>query len=405
MKQLLIISIIGLLFCSCKQEVKNAESISIAGEFVFMNGDTKAGDPISLSGNINTSDVLEAELQLVVQNALNTIVYPIRIDEGKFSLNIGGDKNQLIGENIFRLVYQDQILHEAKLFTYPQKAIDKTQNFNGPKSLFANDDDGSMNVTIAHDKFNNPLLPPSTINYQSSYNGKIEDSSMAPIENLVAYKINNSKKKAGKYLIGSSINEGYSQEQELIIGPAMPTKFSIQLVNYHPYADSRQVMHFKTSVLKDQWSNIVADGTLLLFTVMEQGSLVGVFQTFTIGGIANVYIENPSKESNWSISAGFHDQLISNQINVSFSRNVNDFSMSFDKKHKELTIGPVIGILGQLVPDGTEVVISNSEYDLEDYIFLEDGKTNYKMNFEWQQLKPTELEVLIGGITKKIKID
>jgi len=409
MKNLITILFTIVLCASCQQKIDNekviTENVLATGQIQAIPHAINAGSEYNIEGSINTSISDLSKMQLLLHHNLYSKAYPLKVTDRKFNIQIPGTDNELAGEVICRLIYQDQVLDTERFFITSLEAIDKIQNYNGPKNLFANDDDGSMNVSIPHDQYHNPLLPPSKVNYQSSYNGQLIKSEQKEINHLVAYQINPSKKREGKYLIGSSINAGFSQEQELIIGPVMPHNFSIEMVSHHPYADARQYMHFKTSVLKDRWDNIAADGTLIHFTILEEGDMIGTYQAITISGIANVYIENPSRATEWEIIAGFHDDLYSNAIKVEFSKNVNDFPLKWNGEVNRLLIGPVVGSLGQLVPNGTEVNISMNVGEKEDFAFLEDGMVNYKLGFDWLQVKPKELKVLIGGHLKTINIE
>ena len=397
-----------LLFCvlSCQDKTQAVVLPNKAtGYFDEIKKRYHAGEDINFSGSLEIAGETNAQAFLVLHHSLYSNSHLLKIESGNFKYTVPGKENLLAGEVLCRLLYQGKILSEESIFIYPLEAVDKMQNFNGPKSLFANDEDGSMNVSIPHDQYDNPLLPPSKVSYQASYNGEAEVGVQKDIDHLVAYQISKSKKRAGKYLIGSSVNDGNSQEQELIIGAVLPKDFSIALLNYYPFADSRQYIHLKTSVMKDVWGNIVADGTMIQFTIQEGRELVGVYQAFSIGGIANVYIENPSHAVQWNITASLHGQLKSNVISILFDRNVNDFPLKWDEVEKKLLIGPVVGVLGQLAPDGTEVKISNLKKDLEDFIFLEEGKVKFHLAFDWQQKEPKQLEVLIGGLQKIIEIE
>lgn len=394
--------------CSCKdaseQVVTKLESNTI-GNYEIIPSKIDAGEAISIKGNIENNDSSTDEITLHVKHALYSKSYSTKNTNGYFEIEIPAIDNQIAGVVNTSLVYQEEIIGAEKYFIKPLYAINKMQSFNGPKDLYAGDDDASMNVSIPHDKYDNPLLPPANVNFSKSFEGQIQSEEQKTIEHLVAYQITNSKLTKGKYLIGSKSSDGFSQEQELIIGAAMPEQFNIELISFHPFADARQFIAFKTTVLKDQFDNIIADGTLINFVVEENESVVGVYQAFTIGGVAIVYIENPSKEISWTIYASLHDQIKSNRVLLSFSKNVNDFDLTWDAQKQTLSIGPVIGILGQLVPDGTEVFISNTAKGLKDYVYLEEGKYNYQLDFDWKEIKPTQLTVLIGGHEKTIQLD
>jgi len=115
------------------------------------------------------------------------------------------------------------------------------------------------------------------------------------------------------------------------------------------------------------------------------------YQSFTVNGIANVYIENPLNEDKWEVFARINRGPISNKLKLAFQRNIKD-------------IGPVFGVLGQLAPDGTEVRIGiegNNHYAFSN---LKDGKLTYQIPFQWEITTNTSIEVSIGGQEQKIMI-
>ncbi len=398
----------SILLFSCNSKIEEVPPFKLqSNDIIFQleNNEINAGEEVKASGKILIDIPHEVKFDLLVSHALYSEVFTCKTNNGLFQFVIPAYSNKIAGEVNLYVLFEGKLIGKDKYFIKPLEGLNKIQIFNGPKELFAEDEDASMIVAIPHDPFGNPLLPPSTVNFRSNFEGKLKEESNAEIKHLTAYKITKSKSKQGKYIIGVNSSEANAQEQELIIGANMPSSFTIELLSFYPFADSRQNIHIKTDVIKDNLGNIVADGTMINFIIKQNEELYGVYQSYTIGGIANIYIQNPNNATVWQITGGLYDNIISNEITLNFSKNINDFKLHWNHDKKILNVGPVIGDLGQFVPDGSEVRISSINHGLEDFVYLENGIINYKLNFEWIAKDPKQLEVLIGGLQKMISIE
>lgn len=398
-----------LFFIGCKsekaidefstQQVDISATLQITPEFI------KAGENILIEAQLSSTEFKNDWFQLHLNSTIGTRVYKAQSKQGKLTFKIPAAENELACKVWLKLVYKDQLISRDYFNILPQVASDKIVSYNGPKTLFAQDDDGSMNVSIPHDEFENPLIPRSIVNYSSSFNGQAKQSSKAFVNHLIAYKITQSRTQKGKFLIGTSAYEGYSREQELIIEPVMPHDLKIEVIKFYPFADSRQFVHLRSKVIKDKLNNIVTDGTIVNFVIYEKSELVASYQAFTISGVANVFIENPTTKRSWQVFASLYGSAVSNPINLNFDKNVKTFKVIQEANTNHIIIGPVFGNLGQMVPDGTPVTITLLDQKYTDLQYIESGKLNYAFPFDWTVSYPAKVQINIGGQKQNIIIE
>lgn len=397
-----------LTFWSCGAPTLESEKTAvpkIETKLTFLPEFITAGQKIIIHADLKTKEYNDQIFSLHLNNTLGTKSYQATAIDGKIAFEIPGTDNHLACKTWVKLIYGEHLILRDHFNILPQNASDKIDSYNGPKTLFAQDKDGSMNVVIPHDKFGNPLIPKTLVQYSSNFEGNGKKIKNVAVDHLVAYDITPSRKEEGKYLVGANAFESYTREQEIIIEATMPSRINLKLIKHYPYSDSRQFVHIKSDVIRDQFGNVVTDGTLINFVVFSNGELLSKYHSFTIGGSASVFIENPSSEQSWNVLASLYGSVISNEIAISFKRNVQDFELSFDKEKNLILIGPTFGDLKQLVPDGTEVIIELPNQKLKNYVFLENGKTKFEIPFSWDLNREKSIEVTIGGLLKTIVLN
>jgi len=156
-------------------------------------------------------------------------------------------------------------------------------------------------------------------------------------------------------------------------------------------------VHLNTDVIYDAKGNIVADGTSIIFIVHENQEVIAQYQTYTVSGIANVYIENPKSAALWKVSISGAPQETS--IDLKFHDNIESIPLRIDKKY--LVVGPVVGSLDQYIPDGTEVKIVFN-YAIEVTSEIEHGFAEIRIPDNILNSKEVICEVEVNG--KKVKL-
>ena len=146
-------------------------------------------------------------------------------------------------------------------------------------------------------------------------------------------------------------------------------------------------------MLKDLNGDIISDGTLIQFKVQHKDKSVQ-YNSYSIDGVANVYIRNPSYASRWFAKAFIGDQVIlSNTIVMDFKTNVK--SIPIELINDAIIVGPIGSYIGQFIPDGTKVRLKNNGKSIIEE--SEDGM----VKFEKPQFL-SDPQIIVGGVTKDL---
>ena len=87
-------------------------------------------------------------------------------------------------------------------------------------------------------------------------------------------------------------------------------------------------------------------------------------------------------------------------MRLDYARLINDLPVTYDSISKTLKVGPLVSALGQLVPEGTEVILNkgNSEF-IEETI---EGSVTFKLS--QQQAASKSATIISGGFSKTIEL-
>jgi len=379
------------------------ESIEIDVELIIPEEVLIAGNDFYIDAVI-PEKFTPSDFSLIVHSALGSNVFFTNSNGQELRFAIPASHTHLAGRRSIDLLYKTQSIGKGQLNIHPKKAINKVDSYTGPKTLFVDDNDGAMIVSIPHDEYGNTLDDDSKVSYTSTFNNKNSTTETQDIDHLITYKKTSAGKEKGKHLVGTQSEQAYSSEQEIIIESIMPARFTIEVVSHFPVADGRQFVHIKTKPIKDKYGNLVSDGTTVNFVVRSKDGLHNLYQSFAVSGIANVYIENPSLATQWEVLASLYGSVESNIVVLDFKKYVNDFTVHRTATPSTYQLGPVFGNLEQLVPDGTPVTVNAKNKVFSKTIFLEKGEATFKIPFHWNLTKSDSLEFIIGGISKSIAV-
>ncbi len=262
------------------------------------------------------------------------------------------------------VLYQDStvlltgsILVKANLTTPVQ-----LESYVGPPSIIAGGKDYTMHVIVPTDIFDNPL-PDSTalkLKHQFLNTEKEEDSyskDMMGWKNIFSYK------QSGRLLISSVVGKTSSKEFSIEVFPSLAVDFGINSKRKHAYADGNQIAEFNTSILKDDYGNIVSDGTLVTFNIKNKKGVILQTQGSTVNGQATGKILHPDHVDSWMVSAYIPGIAKSNVLNLEYKPVLSDFDVRFDKNNREIIVGPLISFMNQLIPDGAIVNLTIEKGD------------------------------------------
>jgi len=262
------------------------------------------------------------------------------------------------GRLAIRAVYNGRALCEKDVIVIPDKTAEPMSTYLGAKSIIANGRDWAMITAIPIDKYGNLVADNTIVDFEFLRADNKRQFSLLGTSHGIAWQKIIAHTVAGKTFVGVSVDSISSREKELLEVADFPQDFHIYPVYSSPYADGRQIFRIKTDVLKDRYGNISSEGTLVTFRCTDVTGAKREFSSYTIGGIAELVLQNPVTKGEIQIIASVFGGGFSNLLKVNFLDNLTNFPVWIDSTKMILKIGPLVGKLNQYLPNGTKVQLS-----------------------------------------------
>lgn len=341
---ILVLSV-SIAFTTVLKKTEGVSAVLITKETVF-----KAGNSITLEFKLNTA----VETQLFVHSSYGSIVIEADASgENQFTIPaFMADKKGIVAYKLF---------HQSKVCTQGELQItsnDKTQiyleSYIGPPSIIAGGKDYTMQIVVPTDAYDNPL-PDSTAVVMKHQFLDTEKEKILYSKDMIGWTNIFSYPQSGRLLLFSKVDKKVSKEFSVDVFPALPENFQIRSKRKHEYADGNQITKFVTSIIKDEYGNIISDGTLVDFVIKDKKGLLLHTQGSTINGQAIAKILHPDQKETWEITAYVQGMAESNMLTIEYTQVLDDFKVQFNSNNREIIIGPLQSFMEQLIPDGAMV--------------------------------------------------
>lgn len=348
---------LGFFGCSERADTpvdKSSESVIILTtkkEFV-------AGEPILLQFD----EKAETQL-LILRNAWGTFGILPDPTETKLSFTLPTSVSQKSGNIRWILVHQKSIVSKGSLTILPSNiSSNAMETYIGPTSIFADDVDLSMVVSLPQDIYGNPLPEGTQVTFTEKFKEVHKNDSMM-VRDMIAHHYVGAHNKVGNLFVGVAFKKQVSKELTVNVLPTKAVDFTISPERQHHFADGNQIVSFKTSTIQDTYGNTVADGTLVNFMVKDDSG--NSYQTYgqTLNGVAIGKMLHPEIATHWSVKAHISGMSKSNGLELDFDAAVLDYPILFSDNGQKITVGPILSYMNQWVPDGMGIHLEvfNSE--------------------------------------------
>lgn len=303
------------------------------------------------------SDSKSAKHQLFIVHSYGKTLIEGENNNRNLSFILPKFYSQKTGAVSWFLFDEDKNVLEGTFEIIPnEKTQTQIENYLGPRSILAGGAEFTMMVCVPTDAFDNPVPENTTALIKHQFLENVV-TTIEKTKDFIAWKNIFSSNSSGKILTSTESKNTTSKEIETEVYPNIATNFNINFKRNHNFADGNQITSLSTSVIKDQFNNIVSDGTLITFIITtKNNSILKTFGT-TINGIAIGQILHPEQEDVY-LAKGFVTGIAeSNTISIDYKPIISTFNYSFSDKNRTLTVGPVISFMNQLVPDGIKVLV------------------------------------------------
>lgn len=346
----ILIFLLGtMLVSSFSSTIMNSKD----GDYLLLTKTKKfvAGDEVILkfSSNSNIIPLLK------IKNSYGITILDAVIEENILSFTIPESFSRKTGIMNWTLIYDGKIKLKNTIEIIPNTST-KTiiESYLGPISIQAGDRDFSMLVVAPTDSFDNPLPSNTAVQiHEQFYN--IKNFSEQKTNNFIAWKKILSKKESGEIYVSSSSNTSNSKELSSVIYPSNAVDFTINYLRNHTFADGNQQTTFITSLIKDEFGNIVSDGTMVEFNIRNSENVLLKTIAITINGIAKGKILHPDYPTTWNVKAFISGLAESNNLTIRYESVTADFNVSLLEEKRRIVVGPLRSYMNQLIPDGAVV--------------------------------------------------
>ncbi|GGD41620.1 Ig-like domain-containing protein [Muriicola marianensis] len=294
---------------------------------------------------------------LFLRNSLGQSVLEGRDEGERLRFTLPGPYSKKSGPCHWSLVLADSVLRSGVIEIQPLAIDERIETYLGPRNVIAGPVDHTMLVTVPSDKFGNPMPDGTVLELQKQISEQY-DSKEIQSGGMLAWDRIYAEEKASRAFLSVSAAGSTSKELTYDIHPALPEDFEIEYARFHPYADGNQVITFSTSTLKDTYGNIVSDGTMVSFSVIDADGKVLRTQGTTLNGVAEARMLHPDRGDTWTVTAHLAGVAGSQELEVEFLPVIRDFDLEWKADSRTVVVGPVDGFLDQFQPDGLRVTLT-----------------------------------------------
>lgn len=350
MKQLTYLLFLFVLL-GCKKEIPKEEK-QLTVKVLSIPQGSEVGKTLQFKFTVTRKQMP----MLLLENSIGPKLFQAKRSDEVITFDISDTHTQQSGSYTWSLVAQGKNITSGEFMVLPKKESCIIETYLGPRAIGAGGKDYSMLVTIPTDTYDNPMVDGTVVHIMKQMDGIVQ-TTKSILQDGFAWKLLYSGENAGRMLVSAAENETSSKELTSIISPSNAIDFKISYRRVHEYADGNQVISFVTSPITDTYGNGVSDGTLVNFTILNKKGIRLQTAGTTLAGVATGRMLHPEEADEWIVKAFITGVAESEPIAVEFNPTVNNFKVDFAQQNRTIIVGPVVGFMNQLVPDGLPILL------------------------------------------------
>nr|WP_297784858.1 hypothetical protein [uncultured Allomuricauda sp.] len=360
-----------------------------------------AGDPIVLKFKGKAVKQL-----LLIQNGWGTIALQPDSTITDLTFTLPQAITQKSGLAHWSLLHQKTKVAKGSINILPSNTLSESmESYIGPTSIFADNQDQAMIVSLPQDTYGNPL-PDSTIIELTEKFKNVQNNTSMPVKDMIANAYVGGYGEVGELFLGTSLENQVSKEFTLSVLPTKADDFAINFDRQHNNADGNQVISFTTSTIRDRNDNIVADGTMVNFVVEDRSG--NQYQTYgqTLNGVAVGKMLHPEAPTQWKVKAHISGLSKSNSLELGFEAAVKDYTVHISENGRTITVGPILSYMKQWIPDGMGIYLEIKSPDGESLLTQETTSRKGMGKFELPEninAYENTVKITVAGIEKRIE--
>gem|GEM_PF-697242 len=252
---------------------------------------------------------------------------------------------------------------QTALVIVPGAAVNPLFALTGPRSAPVGGDDGTMVVAVPVDSFGNAANDGTVVVIRAQQPGRgttaaAQDLFLRTTSNLFAAVRVATRTIAGALTAAATSGNAHSPGQTVRVTPGTPLTVTLVADPRQAPADGETTVLLQTGRLADRFHNPLLDGAYVAFVVTGSDGTRRWLPASTLDGRASTVLR-ASLEPTTQVVRALVAGMASAPVTVTFTavEMVKPFELTATHQDDAvvLTVGPVIGSLGQLVADETPV--------------------------------------------------
>ncbi len=397
-------SIVKLLFligswficgCTSTSEVTPTVSKQVSVEAVANTQVTNLGLKIPLTTGLES---LPQHTYLSVSTSLGaTLLTPVG-SKKDYYFYLPPDFSKRAGLVNYCLIVDGNTIEKNSFVLEPELSqLGSVETYAGPRSIMANTRDFTMLVSIPTDPYDNLLTDGIPITLLSQFKDKVVQTKKE-LELGFAWVRVPAPLETGRISTASTINNIASEELAIDVFSDLAQDFSIDVSRNHTYADGNQICTFSTSQIKDQYNNVIPDGTVVDFFVKDDLGRHWKLSATTVNGYAFAKALHPEIPSIWKVQATMLGIAKSQQTVVTFDAILDRLPVTLEDN--KVVVGPLHSYMGQLVEDGLRVDLIFG--DQIETALTRNGRVIFELDTPAKRDQSHQMEVRALGLKQRI---
>ena len=358
-----------LLLSACAAPAEPTAAPPVPALSIAAPGAVDAGAAIPLTVQ---TDGAAGEIFLLATGTFGSIPFTATVAGGEASFTLAPPYTRHAGAVTF-LARSGDAQAQAETRIRPGPPVDPILPLVGPRSIVADAAHWTMLVAVPVDRFGNPLADgfPVTVRAQHpAPEGGDPQSGVevqtTQIERLFAWARVYSRTKAGRTFLSFNAGEAHSPERDVLEVPGRPLPFRLFAQPEVAVADGRQTVQISSEQIRDRFDNLLLDGTSVQLLAESSDGSRRVIPTFTQDGRIYARLQSPAAPGSLRVQA-LVDDVLSETLSLRFTPGpaVRAFpiAVALTDDALLLTAGPLVGPIGQFIPDGTAVRFTLTDPD------------------------------------------
>ncbi len=369
-----------------------------------------AGQPLRVE--LGPAEIADGtEFTLMMTHTFGVRFYDVSFHNSSATILIPGRDTIRSGYTTFTLVDNDYT-GEADTIIIADAPIEPIVPLVGPDTIVANGQEWAIAAVLPYDQFLNPVNPGTEVSVRVRHPADVSRESTMQVENLVAWQRVYSATKVGRTTVTMNVENRYGPEGQFWQIPDWPQPFTLQV---HPellVADGRQLVTLSTSELRDQYDNVIPDGTAVQFNVVDTATREERrLSAFTVNGWAEVILQSPSAPQTLAVTATVYS-VQSEPMLVAFAPQVQqNYPIEIQYATDDafgFSVGPILGEMQQFVPDGslaTLLITQDGEIFTDMQAQVAEGYAHFEVRRDTLGIGRHQAQVAVGGVTQELVFD